>query len=70
MNNENNPFLADWIAGKITDEQLRNLVSDADFIAFQKLRLVTDFLEVTPSNLEANFVAIHDKINSKKELTK
>lgn len=67
-NIENNPFLADWIAGKITDDQLRSLVSDSDFIAFQKLRLATDFLEVAPSNLEANFEAIQSKINSKKNL--
>ncbi len=68
MNNENKSFLADWIAGKITDSQLRNLVSERDFIGYQKLRLTTNFLEVAPPNLEANFEAIQRKINSKKEL--
>ncbi len=65
---ENTPFLADWISGKITTDQLRQLVSESDFVAFQKLKLVTDYLEVAPSNLESNFEAIQRKINSKKKL--
>jgi transmembrane sensor len=67
-NIENNPFLSDWISGKITNERLRQLVSESDFEAFQKLRLVTDDLEVAPANLEANFEVIQRKIDSKKKL--
>jgi ferric-dicitrate binding protein FerR (iron transport regulator) len=67
-NIENNLFLADWISGKITDEQLRQLVSQSDFIGYQKLKLASDFFEVTPSNMEANFEAIQRKIDAKRKL--
>ena len=67
-NIEDNPFLADWISGKITNDQLRQFVSESDFVAFQKLRLITDYLEVAPANLESNFAAIERKINSKEKL--
>ena len=38
MENDNEIYLADWLAGKISNEQLKLLVSEDDFLAYQKLK--------------------------------
>lgn len=67
---ENDFYLADWLDGKISDEGLRELVSDADFIAFQKLRLATVSMAVQQANLEASYEAIQRKIELKSKARK
>ena len=38
MEESNETYLSDWLADKITDEQLQQLVSAEDFEAFQKIK--------------------------------
>lgn len=63
--NENSPFLSDWISEKITDEQLRELVNEEDFRAYNKLKTTINSMEIASPNLDANFESIQNKIKSK-----
>jgi len=66
MKNKNDLYLSDWLANKITDEDLKKIVSEADFIAYKKLRSMLEQYEVKSPNMEQNFKSIHEKINLRK----
>jgi transmembrane sensor len=68
--NENFPFLSDWISDKITDNQLRELVNEEDFMAYKKLKKSINSLDLAPPNLDTNFEAIQNKIKEKKNTQK
>ncbi len=59
MENEN--YLADWLAGKMSDEQLRNLVSEEDFLAFQKVKNTLGQMAIATPELEESYAAIKRK---------
>ena len=64
---ENESFLATWIAGETSDKELKNLVSEADFNAYKKIKkglLVLDSLE---QPLSGSFAKIQNKIAIKKK---
>jgi len=66
----NDTYLAKWIAGDITDAQLKELVSDNDYKAYKKLQSgvqVFDYLEA-PS--ETTLAAVKHKIALKKYTVK
>jgi transmembrane sensor len=63
--NEDLPFLSDWISDTITDDQLRELVNEEDFVAYKKLKKSLNSLELAPPNLETNYEAIQNKIKNK-----
>lgn len=66
MKNKNDIFLSDWLANKITDEELKNVVSENDFLAYKKLRETLDQFEIESPNMTENFKSINQKINRKK----
>jgi ferric-dicitrate binding protein FerR (iron transport regulator) len=66
MEAPNEMYLAEWLAGKISDDQLKSLVSEADFEAYLKLRTALKGLEISPPDLTENFAAIQQKIVHKK----
>lgn len=66
MKNKNDLFLSDWFAGKITDEELKKVVSENDFLAYKKLRDTLEHYEIKSPNMEENFKSINQKINLKK----
>ena len=51
-------FLADWLAGSITDRQLRARVSPEDFDAYLKLRAAIGSVELDNPDLESNYAAV------------
>jgi transmembrane sensor len=61
MKNENETYLSDWLANKISDGQLRELVSEDDFVAYQKLRNSLNDFTVPNPDLEKNFAKIKQK---------
>ena len=69
-NNANETFLSDWIAGKITDDQLKSLVSESDFKAYQKLKFSLKAVQVDEPDMSRNFMAIQEKIANKKSRKK
>jgi len=54
-------FLADWLAGKLTDDELRAKISSDDFNAYQKLRAMLDSVEMENPDLERNYAAVKAK---------
>jgi len=57
----NDTFLADWLAGKINDDQLKQLVSDTDFEAFQTLRNSLKKMQVSEPDMDKNYAAVKAK---------
>lgn len=68
MKNENENYLADWLADKISDDQLQQLVSEDDFLAFQKIKKALGNYTVSEPDLEYNFSAIKEKLIVKKSV--
>lgn len=66
MENNNDTFLSDWLADKISDDQLKQLVSNEDFVAFQKLKNTLSNYTVSEPDMEQSFAKIQHKIKSKK----
>lgn len=66
MENENDIYLADWLADKITDDQLKQLVSEDDFSAYQKIRMALHNFNIPEPNMERDFAIIQQKIQDKK----
>lgn len=69
MEHNNDRYLADWMAGKISDEQLKQFVSTDDFLAYQKLKLALEQHSLAAPNMEENYLKIQDKITQKKEVS-
>ncbi len=68
MKTENEHYLSDWLAEKISDEQLQQLVSEEDFLAFQKIKKMLDTSTVSARDISASFDIIKQKIAAKKEV--
>ncbi len=68
MKKEGKYYLADWMADKITDEQLKLLVSADEFLQYKKLRNDLEKFEVAAPDLERNFNRIQQKIAVKKSV--
>lgn len=66
MKNENDTYLSDWLAGKISDEQLKQMVSNEDFLAYQKLKFTLEDLSICSPNMEKNFSIVQQKLKTKK----
>lgn len=62
MDMENENYLADWLAGKISDAQLQQLVGATDFAAFVKIRLTLDNSVLQPSANQDHFAQIKQKM--------
>lgn len=70
MEHKNEHYLADWLAGQISDEQLQQLVSEEDFQAYKKLQFALDQYHLSEPDLVENYLQIQNKINHKKEVSK
>ena len=69
-NNANEVFLADWTAGKITDDQLKGKVSESDFEDYQKLKFSLQSFEITAPDMERNYASIQQKIGRNQQRKK
>ena len=67
---DNSTFLADWIAGKLSDTELKELVSEQDFYTYKKLQTVFNFLEKPNFETETNFASLKQKLKPKQTLVK
>nr|WP_321236883.1 FecR family protein [uncultured Psychroserpens sp.] len=65
LNNENDIFLAQWLAGDLSDNELKILVSKADFQSFLKIRKGIETYEALEASTEASFAKIQEKISNK-----
>lgn len=67
IHNENDVFLAKWMANEITDNDLKKLISEKDYVAYKKIKegiLLYEKLEVLNDN---SFIEIQNRIKIKKE---
>lgn len=56
-------FLARWLEGKMSDEQLRSLVGDQEFRQYVILRSALDSSQIAPPDIESNFARIKEKMS-------
>lgn len=66
MNNENEHFLADWLSGKLSDDELQQLVTPTDFTAFQKIKATLDNSVLSAPSADADFAKIKQKLTTQK----
>jgi transmembrane sensor len=64
MENEN--YLADWLSDKISDYELKQLISAADFLAYQKLKDTLQNYTISEPDLDKSFHAVKEKLASKR----
>lgn len=70
MEHKNEHYLADWMADKLSDEQLKELVSAEDLVAYKKLRKSLENYTLTKPKMEESFLSIQQKIATKKTTRK
>ncbi|MGC4041508.1 MAG: FecR domain-containing protein [Flavobacterium sp.] len=63
---ENGTYLSDWLAGTISDEELKRLVGETEFLAFQKLKKSLDHFTVPDPDMEQGFSAVKRKFEETK----
>lgn len=63
----NNTFLSDWFENKISDEQLKQHISNDDFLAYQKIKNSLANFKMEESNSEDYYKAIQSKIEKVKK---
>ncbi len=61
-NNANERFLANWLAGKISDQELQQRVSEEDYLAYQKIKTSLATMELPDPDMDANYTDIRKKI--------
>jgi len=64
--NANDTFLAQWLAGELSDYELKALVSEADYNSFLKLRKGLEVHDNLEGSTDASFVKIQENIANKK----
>lgn len=64
---ENETYLSDWLAGKISDAQLKELVGEEDFQAYVSLKEALDGYKVAEPDMEHNFSIIKQKHAAQKD---
>jgi len=64
-NIENDTFLAKWLEGEISDAELGNLVSEADFKTYQKLKKAFNVSEKLDAPMDESFAKIQQHISIK-----
>ena len=66
LNTGNDTFLAEWLAGDLSDAELKNLVSEADYVAYQKIRQGINTYSALERETDSSFAKIQDRIQNKK----
>ncbi|WP_431135981.1 FecR family protein [Psychroserpens mesophilus] len=64
--NDNDTFLAQWLEGELSDNELKKLISEADYKSFLKIRKGLDTYDKLESPTDASFAKIKDRIYNKK----
>ncbi|WP_456439986.1 FecR family protein [Psychroserpens sp.] len=63
--NENDTFLAQWLEEKLSDIELKGLVSEADYKSFLKIRKGLDVYDNLEGSTDASFTKIQEQIANK-----
>lgn len=63
MKAQNEHFLAQWLDGKMTDDELRKLVTDQEFQQYVILRNALATSQIAPPDIESNFTRTKEKMS-------
>lgn len=63
-------FLAKWLAGELTDKELKRLVSEDDYSAFLKLRQSLEIKEQLDASVEDSYSILSKRIENQKQKNK
>ncbi len=67
---DSNTFLADWMAGKITDSDLQEQIGSKEFRIYQKMRQAFDLIEKPAFNQATSYATLKEKLHTKETPTK
>lgn len=70
LHNDSDIFLAQWLEGELSDNDLKNLISEDDFSAYLKLRKGMDVAEKLNAPVTDSFAKIKNRIENKKQKVK
>lgn len=70
LHNESDVFLAQWLEGNLSDQELKLLVSQEDYNAYIKLRKGLEVNERLNASIDDSLVAIQDRIENKQSNVK
>lgn len=70
LHSDKDTFLAKWLAGELTDDALKSMVSETEYLSFLKLRKGIQTHEGLDSSTEASFVKIKKHISKFKNQEK
>lgn len=65
LNNENNTFLAQWLEGTLTDNELKALVSQEDYLVYLKLKKGLDIKAGLDAPVDASFTRLQEKLSKR-----
>lgn len=65
---DNETFLAQWMEGDITDKELKDLVSDTDYLAYHKITSGMDTIAYLEAPIKNSFASIQSRIDAKGKL--
>jgi len=66
LHNNTETFLAKWLEGELTDGELKNLVSNEDYVTYLKLRKALQVNEQLNASVDDSFENIKARIAPKK----
>ena len=66
LHNTNDIFLAQWLEGELSDIELKELVSEADYKSFLKIRRGLEVHDALEGDTDASFAKIQEQIANKK----
>ena len=68
LHNKNDVYLAQWMEGELSDDELRDRVSEEDFSMYRKMKNGMCVLEELQQPLTSSFEAIQKKIELRKSI--
>ena len=66
LHNNNDTFLAQWLEGELSDNELKRLVSEADYKSFLKIRKGLEVYDDLEASTDTSFTKIQEHISNKK----
>lgn len=63
INSDNDRFLAQWLAGELTNNELKTMVSESDFKTFMKMKKALETHEALESSTAPSFAKIQNRIS-------
>lgn len=66
MSDKNTYYLADWMAGKLSDAELKSRVTEAEYETYLKIRIATEHMAVPEFDVDENYRVLQERIRKSK----